>query len=389
MSRARPSAAFWVLVTGSLLYFTAQGMLFPVLPRYVRRELGGGSNSIGWVVAAFAFGGMVVRPWAGRAADLLGRRIVVASGSLLWAATVGLYALVADSLGVGGLIGIRAIGGLGSGALFVAMASIATDLAPPEQRVRWFAVFSSSTLVGFGLGPALVDPLFDGRRYGAVFAVVMALGTAPAWATLLLPDTRTTVAGAARAAVFHPAARRPGIGLLLGSMGFITFAAFVPDYADTIDFHRVGRALTLMSATNLVVRLGAGRLVDGFNRRALAAGSIAFVVASALTLALWRSPAGIYVAAMLNGTGSAYLYAGFLAMTVDRAGESQRAAAIGSLTVFSDLATSVGALVLGRVADEASYRAAFLASAGMATASFALTASGLLSSTPRRPSRRR
>lgn len=144
-------APFWLLAAASTVFFTAQGMLFPVLPRFVDRELGGGAVAVGVAVSSFAIGAMVARPWGGYLADRLGRRVVAGCGSLLWAVMVAGYAAAGELAGLGGLIAVRIVGGVGGGALFVAMATMATDLAPADQRVRGFGLFSASTLVGFAI----------------------------------------------------------------------------------------------------------------------------------------------------------------------------------------------------------------------------------------------
>jgi MFS family permease len=370
-------APFWVLATASTLFFTAQGMLFPVLPRYVDRELGGGGLAVGITVSSFAIGAMIARPWGGALADRIGRRWIGGGGALLWSAMVLLYPVAGAAGGVPALVAVRAVGGLGGGVLFVAMATIATDLSPPERRVQGFGLFSASTLLGFAIGPAIGESLLDGRRYGLTFATCAALALAPVLAMVLLPDTRPAPGpgGAgppARPVLLHPAARRPGTAMLLGSLGFITFTAFVPLHADEVGLGNVALPLTVNAGMNLLTRLVGSRSADRVPRRVLTGGSLVVVALSASTLALWASPTGIMVAAVLNGAGNAFLFPGFLAMTVDATDDRERARAIGSLTVFSDLANSVGGALLGLAASVAGYRGSFALAAVLALCSLAL-----------------
>jgi MFS family permease len=162
------------------------------------------------------------------------------------------------------------------------------------------------------------------------------------------------------------------MGLLLGSLGFITFAAFVPLHADDLGMTNVWLVLVVNPATTLLVRLAASGVADRVPRRALTSVSLAFVALSAFVLALWATPTGVYVAAVCNGIGSAYVFPGFLAMTVDHTTARDRAQAIGSLTVFSDLASSAGGALLGIAADVWSYRGAFTLAAACASCSIAV-----------------
>jgi MFS family permease len=382
--RTREQRLFGLLVSASVVFFTAQGMLFPVLPRYVKNELHGGPVAVGVVVSSFAFGAMIARPYGGRMADRIGRRRVATFGSLLWATMVALYPVGGAHAGVAGVVTVRAIGGIGAGVLFVAMAAMATDLWPEERRVQAFSLFSMSTLFGFATGPAIGEWLLADRRWGLTYGVIAVLALAPAIAMRVLPDTRRTVAApepeAKAPALFHRAALRPGVALLLGSTGFITFAAFVPLHADELGLERVWPVLLLNPAVTLLTRLAGASFADTIDRRLLTGISLGFVAAAAATLALVNSPEGIYLAAVFNGIGSAYVFPGFLAMTADASTERERASAIGSLTVFSDLASSAGGALLGLAADAWGYRGAFGTAAVLAVCSIAILAALTLGS---------
>ena len=377
----RLAAAFWILVGGSIIYFIAQGMLFPVLPKYIKNDLGGGKFDIGFTVSSFAIGAMIARPVGGAFADRIGRRAVTAAGSLFWALMVALYPVAGEHGGVAALVCVRVLGGLGGGMLFVALAAIATDLSPPERRVQGFGLFSSSTLIGFAIGPPLGVALLDGDHYGRTFAVCAAIAVAPALSMLLIAETRpqnqaTVVRARIRSSLFHPAARRSGLALLLGGLSYVTFTAFLPDYADEVHLERVGVALALNPLANLLVRVFGARVVDRVDRRLVAGVSLLFIIAAALTLAIWAEPAGILTASVLNGVGNAYLFASFLAMTVDRVPDGERALAIGSLTVYNDIAISGGGALLGIVASTINYRGAFAVAAALAGGAFVITMAG-------------
>ena len=64
---------FALVVSCGLSYFLALAMLTPVLPRYVRDDLGHGDVAVGLAVGAMAFGAIVLRTWAGRLGDTVGR----------------------------------------------------------------------------------------------------------------------------------------------------------------------------------------------------------------------------------------------------------------------------------------------------------------------------
>ncbi|MGZ4786318.1 MAG: MFS transporter, partial [Acidimicrobiales bacterium] len=57
---------FALVVTSGLAYFLALGMLLPVVPLFVKDELGGNNVAVGVAVGAFAVGAVLLRPFAGR-----------------------------------------------------------------------------------------------------------------------------------------------------------------------------------------------------------------------------------------------------------------------------------------------------------------------------------
>jgi MFS family permease len=377
----RLSASFWILVAGSVVYFVAQGMLFPVLPKYIENDLGGGKFDIGFTVSSFALGAMIARPLGGAFADRIGRRAVTIAGSLFWALMVGLYPVAGAHGGIAALVGARVLGGLGGGMLFVAMAAIATDLSPADRRVQGFGLFSSSTLIGFAIGPQLGLTVLDGDHYGRTFAVCALIAIAPAVSMLFIAETRpvgqvVTARPPIVQSLFHRAARRQGLALLLGGLSYVTFTAFLPDFADEVGLDNVGIPLTVNPLANLLVRVFASRIVDRVDRRLVAGVSLLFTIAAALMLAIWAEPAGLITAAALNGIGNAYLFPSFLAMTVDRVAENERALAIGSLTVYNDVSISGGGALLGLVAATTGYRGSFAVAAALATAAFVITMTG-------------
>ena len=123
-------------------------MLTPVLPDYVEKSLGHGSIAVGIAVGAFAVGAVLLRPFAGRIGDSVGRRVLIVGGALIVAATTACYGLV-HALWF--LVLLRVASGFGEAGFFVGAATMITDLAPGAPARR-----SSELLVDRGVRRALV-----------------------------------------------------------------------------------------------------------------------------------------------------------------------------------------------------------------------------------------
>ena len=106
------------------------GALVSFLPLYAERR---GLGNPGLMFMVFALAGLAVRWPAGRLADRLGRRLVVAPALVL--AGLGL-AMLAHAGSAAGLVAAGVLYGVGFGAAQPALMTMATDRAPPDERGR-------------------------------------------------------------------------------------------------------------------------------------------------------------------------------------------------------------------------------------------------------------
>ena len=74
--------AFIALSLAELAYFTAEGLTIPVTPLFAHGPLGATVEGVGLAVGAFSVTALVLRPYAGRAADRVGSRPLLVGGAL-------------------------------------------------------------------------------------------------------------------------------------------------------------------------------------------------------------------------------------------------------------------------------------------------------------------
>ena len=127
------TSRFVLLVGSTLAYFAAIGVLMATLPLYVRGPHAGGTAAVGVVQAAFYASALVLRPWAGRLADRIGRRPLMLAGATIAAASMAAYGST-DAINV--LIGLRLVTGVGEACFLVAAMAAASDLAPSSVEAR-------------------------------------------------------------------------------------------------------------------------------------------------------------------------------------------------------------------------------------------------------------
>ncbi|WP_164410422.1 MFS transporter [Streptomyces salinarius] len=183
----RPGPALALLAFAQLIISLDYNIVYVALPE-IGDGLGFSTQTLQWVVSAYAvaFGGFLLL--GGRATDLFGPRRMFVTG-------LGLYAVA--SL-VGGLaqtpwplVAARAAQGLGGAMLFPAtLTLIGTGFAPGRERNRAFAVWGTAGGSGMILGSLLGGVLTDAFGWTAVFFVNVPLAGVAALAALPLIPPR-------------------------------------------------------------------------------------------------------------------------------------------------------------------------------------------------------
>jgi len=361
------SKPFVAVTAASAAFFLYVGILVPIIPTFIDEELGGGEFGVGLSLAAFASAAICVRPIIGRLVDRVGRRTVMIGGSIV-AGVAGMAGATVNELWQ--LLALRGLAGVGDAALFIGAATLVADLAPRERRAEAASYFSVAVFGGLGVGPIIGDAVVGDGHYARAFVIAGAFGLLAAVLALAVPrhvvpqpDEHAPVGeipvrrGFAR--IMHPAAIGPGFVLACGIAGFAVFTAFLPDHARDIGLAGSGTLFAAYSVVCLLLRFVGARWLERLGARR--AVSIAFV---ALTVALGGLAAVpqawmLWVAAMLVGVASAFLYPSLMALTVNRVGERERPMAISSFTMFFEVGNISGGVAFGLIAELASKRAAF------------------------------
>ena len=356
-STSRILTGHFVLASvSSLAYFLAIGMVIPVLPLYVTRQLGGNNLTVGIVVGIFALSAVIARPVAGRLGNRLGRRILVVTGALLVAVSVALYGFAG---GLGVLLLLRLVSGLGEGSFFTGSSTLVADMAPPERRTQALSYFSVALFAGLGLGPLIGHAVYEAAGATVAFGVAGATAVAGSLLATRLPDPRMADQPSPGRHLLHRKAVGPAAVLALGIIGLTGFQAYVPLYVEQL--HMAGPQFVFLTYAGvvLVTRVGGASLADRYGVNRVATLATTSIVVGLGTMALWATPLALYLGSAVFGVGIALQYPALMALVVNRAEPHERAAMIGTFTMAFDVAQGVAGLLLGLVAASAGYRASF------------------------------
>jgi MFS family permease len=349
----------FVLVTSvALIFFVYVGILIPIVPLFIEGPLGAGEFGIGLTVAVFAVAAIVVRPLVGRIADRWGRRVLMVGGALL-AAGGGALSGFADTLWQ--LLVLRGVMGIGEAAVFVGAATLIADLSPRERRAESASYFSVAIFGGLGVGPILGEWLLGDDNfeqaflYAALFAVASAVLACFAPSRVVSPDDDFDVFAEPyqsneKRPLIHPAALLPGLVLACGVAAFATFGAFIPDYSRTVGMAASGGLFAIYALVSLLVRVFGARLPEQLGPRRAVTIALSTVILSLLILTFIPTVPALWVASAIMGLGVAFNYPSLMALTINRASDRDRAMAVSSFTMFFEVGSAVGGLLIGAYA---------------------------------------
>lgn len=354
---------FALLCACTLCHFLAMGVFLSGLPLFVGRELHASKAAVGFAVGSFSLTAVFSRPWVGRRIDRWGRRWFLRGAPVLIAlSAIGLVFAQA----YGAIVALRLVQGLAGSAFYTAAATVATDLAPVEQRADYISRFSLFLYGGFALGPAMGEAIIESRGYEEAWLAAAVASVLACAVAFVLPETRrerddldVTPLAPRRHRFVHPAALSPGLVLMTVAVGYTAISSFAPLYARSIGMSSSGGLYVTFASTILVVRLLSGRLADRFGRSTVALPGLAAGALGMLLIAAVQRPIAAFVGVAAFGAGHALIFPALMALTVDTVDERERGEALGSFTACFDLGASSGGYLVGYVADEAGYRAAW------------------------------
>lgn len=370
---------FLVVTATALLFFVYIGMLLPLVPLFVEGPLGAGEFGIGLTVAAFAIAAISIRPLIGRLADRHGRRRLIMIG----AAVAGLSGMASGQVDAfWQLLLLRSVTGVGEAAVFVGAATLIADLSPRDRRAEGASYFSVAVFGGIGIGPLFGEWILDDTRFQWAFFVAGLFAFAAAALASLAParvpsldpapvddvgdDPRPGPADqpAADAAGWrrfvHPAALLPGLVLAAGVAAFATFGAFIPDHARTVGLASSGGLFAVYALVSVLVRIFGARLPERLGPRRAVTIALGNILVGLLVLAAFPTVPALWIASVFVGVGVAFNYPSLLALTVNRASDRDRAFAVSSFTMFFEVGTAAGGLLIGAFAQVVGKQVGFL-----------------------------
>jgi len=333
--------AYAVLVVCALLFELAMNLPVGAMPLALTAD-GESRPAVAAVMGSGLVAAMAVSLPVGAFVDRAGRLLTIRlAGALGTLAVLGLC-FAHGALGGSLLLALRGAALVG---YMTAEFAYASELAPATRAVSGVATLGMIGNFAFAFAPAIGVFAWQhgvGRAQFAYAAAFAALGTLGLFA---LP-ARYDVRGTPRPPLFLEPRWLPPIGFLLAG----TMQGGVNGSLAVLTFHDRGivngaAIFTASALTTFALRYGAGRLVDRFGPRAIAAPT-ALVQALGCVLAAWaHSLLAVIVAGVCLGTAWAAVVPVALGLLFEESDSRTRGAAMGAYNIAFSGGAALGALI--------------------------------------------
>ncbi|WP_423798321.1 multidrug efflux MFS transporter NorA [Neobacillus sp. SAB-20_R2A] len=170
-----------LLLMNLFIAFLGIGLVIPVLPTLMN-ELDITGTTVGYLTASFAIAQLIVSPFAGKAADIWGRKMMIVIGLFIFGISEFLFGIGKD---IQMLIISRLLGGISAAFIMPAVTAFIADITNLDTRPKALGYMSAAISTGFIIGPGIGGFLAEfGTRIPFFFAG--ALGTIAAILSILL-----------------------------------------------------------------------------------------------------------------------------------------------------------------------------------------------------------
>jgi MFS family permease len=333
-------------------------VLSTLLPFHVV-DLGGTKTQVGLMFSVMTIVSMFLRPTVGGWVDRFGARPVLVPGVVALALTTLALQLAPTPVTVIALmVGL----GIAYGLITTSASVLAALSSAAVHRGEAMGTYYLAGSLGIAVGPPLAFALRAVGGMRLAFATVTLVAVLLAVIVARLPSSVAgpATAGARRLRLISRSAVGVSIALVLSTIGHSAVFAFLPLYA-------VSRGQTaalawffaLYPAWLITWRALLRGVSDRLGHVRVSVVAMAVVAVAYLILALPPTPLSLALAALVLASGNALLYPTLAALVVERAPDTERGLALGTLSGAWDLGVVVGSTLIGVIADRYSYGAGF------------------------------
>lgn len=353
------TSRFFILLAATASFGLAFSAYF-LLPKYLAVVLGADPATIGGLNAISMFASVVAMPFVGIQVDRLGRKGFAISGALIFALASGTFCFI-NEIGIVLWI-VRILQGFAFTMFYVAMSTLATDLAPEERLGQAIGLFGGVMIATNALGPALAE--WGAAIYGwpFVFAMTSVMSVVSVVLTFGIIEKNERTHDTRESSITELLAS-PGLIRVLLAAIFVgvtmgtTFTFYQP-WALSLGYTEISAYLVGFAVCAMFVRIVLGGMADQFGRLNVAIGSLFLYVFAPLCLITVESIGLFYTGAIL-GIAHGLFFPALNAVALERTSDAGRGKGMAMYHGAFNIGFASGSYLLGYVAMSKGYPTIF------------------------------
>ncbi|MFQ5639185.1 MAG: MFS transporter [bacterium] len=349
-----------------ILFFTTLSALLPAMPNYIS-DLGGNKAQTGIVIAAMALGVLLFRPIVGKKIDVVGRKIVLIFGILIFIIAPIIYIFIKSVIA---LLLARVFHGLGLAAFGTASITLITDSAPYDKRTQVISYTGMMNTIGFAVGPVLGFTIWNTWGYNVLFGFISVLSALCLLTAAFIKETKIPSHSQNEVNYWHAIKHRKILVaaaiILLVAMVHSGIIIFLPLFLSDVDFN-FGIFFTVYGISAFIVRLAVGPASERFGRGPSLVFALFLIAIGVLTLSQTKGMYFIFFAAVLYGFGFGAHQPTLTTLVADNTTEETRGKIFSFYYGGFDLGFVIAGPLLGVIAENFELKSVFFVSACLAS----------------------
>lgn len=333
----------------NMLVMTAYYLVFVTSTTYARETYGASLSSAGLTAGIMVIGCLAGRFATGNLLSLLGCRVILLSGLLLYVLSIAAFFGV-SSLGL--LFVQRLFMGMGVGIIGTATGTIVAYVVPHEHHGLGISLFSISTVLALAFGPFLGILLSTWAGYTVLARTCLAVGLACIlffFGLHQLPEMHHRRRPFREInSYIDPRVVRFSLVALVTCLSYGCIQAFMTSFATERDLTAAASLFFLMyAATAMLTRPLTGRLFDLRGENIIFYPSLLLTALALTLMAHAQNSAMLLLAGVLLGAGFGNFQSAGQAVALSLVSRSRFAQATTTFFIFFDLGIGLGPYLFG------------------------------------------
>ena len=336
---------FWWTALSLFFFMTGFNIILPEMNNYITQL--GGEDKKGLIITFFTISALFSRPFSGKLADTIGRKLVINIGIVISIVVSLLYPF---ANGVVLFLILRLIHGFSAGFCPTGTTALITDVIPPDRRGHGMGIFGTFVSLGIGCGQGVGSYFYHLGGFNLLFVVAAIISIISLILALkvqeTLPEKQKFDGSQLKVKwndVIEPSVVPAALVMVLTAPCSGIIFVLTPDIAEDLGLVSKGIFLGIYSIPTIIVRVFYGPLFGKLSREITMIIALFFLIGSLFILGFSESIEMFYLSAVIFGIATGISSPTLFAWTADLCPAHRRGVGAGTLFIALELGIMIGA----------------------------------------------